>query len=404
MACMRTLLLAAGSALVLVCAALAQSDNSPATPELTKAEKEALATKAYFALRENCWGCHGEPGKRAYGETVPLDWILDYDQLIKTKTVVPGSAKESRLIYITAVEGKMPRRFDDKGRPSIEAELPEDAAEILIDWIKAGAPRWPAPEYTHEWVAVADAPEEGRIFSTHQGLVLAGEPGAYKLEKDAWQKLELAWPAAVVGTVVSDAGTYLLTHAHETFALQHWVAGGMKEVALPELKPGAQLVLVQSSKLELIAAVNGDNSPQRDLERWMLENGGWRMVSSFAEPDQFVLSGYGRRGDGTLVALAHTRTGFPVIAMLQLTDAGWETLSKIGAVGTPGLATMNEQGEALAWLGGQWWQFGKGEKGWQEVKVFATKTHAPVWDPVAKHWYLPGNRLHKLTPWRKPKD
>lgn len=109
-------------------------------PELTEDEK--LAARAYTVLRDNCWECHGEPGKEAFGETAPIDWILDCDKLIETMTVVPGSAGKSRLIYIIAVEGKMPREFDEDGMPSIEGELPEGDLQTLIDWIKAGAPRW----------------------------------------------------------------------------------------------------------------------------------------------------------------------------------------------------------------------------------------------------------------------
>lgn len=110
-------------------------------PELSSAD-ELLANRAFEVIRDNCWGCHGEPGKKAYGETAPLDWILDYDKLIETKTVIPGNAGKSRLIYITGVMGKMPREFDEDGLPSIEGELSEQDLQSLIDWIKADAPRW----------------------------------------------------------------------------------------------------------------------------------------------------------------------------------------------------------------------------------------------------------------------
>ena len=56
--------------------------------------------------------------------------------------MIPGHPGKSRLIYITAVEGKMPRAFDEKGAPSIEAELSEADQQTLIDWVKEGAPRW----------------------------------------------------------------------------------------------------------------------------------------------------------------------------------------------------------------------------------------------------------------------
>ena len=114
-------------------------DTEPA-PQPT--EDELLAASAYTVLKESCWDCHGNPDKEAFGETAPVDWILDYDKLIETKTVIPGSAGKSRLIYIIAVEGKMPREFDADGAPSIEGELNEQDLQTLIDWVKAGAPRW----------------------------------------------------------------------------------------------------------------------------------------------------------------------------------------------------------------------------------------------------------------------
>lgn len=94
-------------------------------------------------LRSRCWGCHGEPGKRAYGETGAVDWILDYDKLIDYSLVIPGKPGKSRLVYITAVEGKMPRAFDENGIPSLADSLTDAEQQVLIDWVKAGAPRWP---------------------------------------------------------------------------------------------------------------------------------------------------------------------------------------------------------------------------------------------------------------------
>lgn len=137
---MRSTLLAclALAALLAACAA----DRLPAPRAAAPAPVNELAQRAHDVLRRNCWGCHGQPGKKAYGETTPLDWILDYEKLIETRTVVPGHPGKSRLIYITAVEGKMPRAFDEKGAPSIEAELSEADQQTLIDWIKEGAPRW----------------------------------------------------------------------------------------------------------------------------------------------------------------------------------------------------------------------------------------------------------------------
>ncbi|MBX3472820.1 MAG: hypothetical protein KF754_00350 [Planctomycetes bacterium] len=138
--------------------ALAQDESAPkpkpAVKELSQAEKDALATQAYFVLRNRCWGCHGEPGKKAYGETVPLDWILDYDKLVEAKLVIPGKVKESRLVYLTTL-GKMPREFDAQGKPTKEGELSQFDYKALVEWVKAGAPKWPEMKFTHEWVPLA---------------------------------------------------------------------------------------------------------------------------------------------------------------------------------------------------------------------------------------------------------
>ncbi|MCZ7608254.1 MAG: hypothetical protein M5U25_19860 [Planctomycetota bacterium] len=145
---MRRVLLLGLAALLAACAAERLPSARGAEPEPDPVVEPApepvneLAQRAYTVLRDNCWGCHGQPGKKAYGETTPLDWILDYDKLIETKTVVPGHPGKSRLIYITAVEGKMPRAFDEQGAPSIEVGLSDEDQQTLIDWIKEGAPRW----------------------------------------------------------------------------------------------------------------------------------------------------------------------------------------------------------------------------------------------------------------------
>ncbi|MCB9936104.1 MAG: hypothetical protein H6840_10465 [Planctomycetes bacterium] len=141
---MRLTLLAclAFAALLAACASERLPAPRAAQHEPAPEPVNELAQRAYDVLRDDCWGCHGQPGRKAYGETTPLDWILDYDKLIETKTVIPGHPGKSRLIYITAVLGKMPRAFDEQGAPSIEVELSEADQQTLIDWIKEGAPRW----------------------------------------------------------------------------------------------------------------------------------------------------------------------------------------------------------------------------------------------------------------------
>ena len=119
-----------------------EPEPEPDQPSGPLSQRELdLANRAYTIIRENCWGCHGEPGRPAYGETVPLDWILEYDRLLEHKLVIPNSAGKSRLIRITLL-GDMPRAYDERGLPSKRALLDTDLIDELIEWINAGAPRW----------------------------------------------------------------------------------------------------------------------------------------------------------------------------------------------------------------------------------------------------------------------
>jgi hypothetical protein len=125
------------------CIAACASDRLPSARTKPPAPAvDPLAQTAYEVIRDNCWGCHGEPGKQAYGEVAVVDWILDYDKLIENSMVIPGKPGKSRLVYIVAVEGKMPRKFDEHGVPRLPGELSEEDIQTLIDWVKSGAPRW----------------------------------------------------------------------------------------------------------------------------------------------------------------------------------------------------------------------------------------------------------------------
>jgi hypothetical protein len=140
---MRLMLTALALTALASCIAACASDRLPSARATPPAPAiDPLGAQAYAVIRDNCWGCHGEPGKQAYGEFAPVDWLLDYDKLLETSLVIPGKPGKSRLVYIVAVEGKMPRKFDEHGVPRLQGELSEEDTQTLIDWIKAGAPRW----------------------------------------------------------------------------------------------------------------------------------------------------------------------------------------------------------------------------------------------------------------------
>jgi hypothetical protein len=401
---MRTILPALLCVTALLCAALAQ-DKQPADPaKAAEAETKALATQAYFVLRENCWPCHGEPGKKAYGETVPLDWILDYDQLIKTKTVVPGSAKESRLIYIIAVEGKMPRRFDEHGRPGIEAELPEPDLQILIDWVKAGAPKWTEPDFTHEWVNAASWPQDARLIATHLGLLALpdGEP-MQQLKDGKWQELPFTAKGTVLGSLPVGEVTWLLVATEKGTVLQQLDATGLREVPLPAWKSPKRVALVPGANIGVIGSFD-HKSPQDKLEHWTLVDGTWSKTATFDEPDQWLPVSYSRNEAGQLLALATLRTGMAGWAMLQRTgegsDADWEVLAQISGIGTPGMGSMAPGGEALVLLGGELYGYQADKNKWQPMTVGRSKGQF-TWHTSEKAWYQAGSALQKLVPWRE---
>lgn len=395
---MRTMLPALLCVIALLCAALAQ-DKQPAEPEkAADAEAKALATQAYFVLRENCWSCHGEPGKKAYGETVPLDWILDHDQLLKTKTVVPGSAKESRLIYIIAVEGKMPRAFDENGRPGIEAEMPEADLQTLIDWVKAGAPKWPEPEYSHEWARVAAMPQDARLVDSHLGLLAVPDGDPIQQFKDGkWHNLEHAVDGSLLEASTATDATWLLLQTKDKYALQRLDAKGLSVLKLPDWKAPRRVMLLPGST-GLVAAVEGDGGREL-LQHWSFADGQWTMAAEFREPDQWVPLRFARNDQGGLLTLGARRTaaGF---AMLQLVDGGWETLARVGGMGTPGPAALGPDGNALVKIGDALYQFQPDQAKWQPLEV-ARNAGQFTWQASERAWYQAGTALQKLIPWRE---
>ncbi len=94
----------------------------------------SLAAKAQAILKANCYRCHGQaiPPKGGFG------YVLDREQLVAGKKVVPGKPAESQ-IHQRLLKGEMPPKTQ-KIRPS-----QEDVA-VLRRWIEAGAPALPVPK------------------------------------------------------------------------------------------------------------------------------------------------------------------------------------------------------------------------------------------------------------------
>ena len=95
-----------------------------------------IALKAKAVLKDNCHGCHGDGGSAANGF-----YVLS-PRSLKSR-VMPGQpeqSEQSRLIRVLLPNGSMPK----DGEPLAAADR-----QTLIDWIKAGAPRFlPKPNRT----------------------------------------------------------------------------------------------------------------------------------------------------------------------------------------------------------------------------------------------------------------
>jgi mono/diheme cytochrome c family protein len=98
-----------------------------------EADDGPLAKQAQEVLKANCYRCHGANGTAEGG----LNYVLDRQQLVVRKKLVPGDAKKSRL-YRRVQEGEMPPE-GEKPRPS-ERDL-----TLLRQWIESGAADFDPP-------------------------------------------------------------------------------------------------------------------------------------------------------------------------------------------------------------------------------------------------------------------
>lgn len=352
-------LAATAALLALACAvtiALAQDEPAPepkpqpAPKELTQAEKEALATRAYFVLRNRCWGCHGEPGKTAYGETVALDWILDYDKLVEAKLVIPGKVKESRLIYLTTL-GKMPREFDENGKPSKEGELPESEQKALLEWVKSGAPKWPEMKYSHEWVTVgrrSALDEAPMMLTTHDGVARfarskEGKVRVSKLHGADWESV--AWPehlpqSVPVASLPTNRGTatYFVVRDRSTretvlvkldrggfVADKARLKGVLQGISLHPGRDGAEVELIASGRTELSHG-GKDEYFVEGVTVQALKSGQWVELDRFFQPNGWHVHARKRDQAGEIVLVAAKNNNSEAGVWVQ-TGGDWKSIS-----------------------------------------------------------------------------
>ena len=68
-----------------------------------------------------------------------LDLITD--ELVKSDVIDLEQPEESE-IYDLVASGNMPRKMNEAGKPKLRNPLPPAVADRLLEWIRAGAPRW----------------------------------------------------------------------------------------------------------------------------------------------------------------------------------------------------------------------------------------------------------------------
>lgn len=117
-----------------------QSTEGPKDPPktYTEAEKAQLATDFNKLMKEQCAECHDYGAKKVYDK---IDYLLDHDKLVRSKIVNLDKPEESTL-YGEIEEGEMPRKFDESGKPKIKVKLAKEQADLVLNWLKAGAPAW----------------------------------------------------------------------------------------------------------------------------------------------------------------------------------------------------------------------------------------------------------------------
>lgn len=117
-----------------------QSTEGPKDPPktYTEAEKAQLAADFNKLMKEQCAECHDYGAKKVYDK---IDYLLDHDKLVKSKIVNLDKPEESTL-YGEIEEGEMPRKFDESGKPKIKVKLAKEQADLVLNWLKAGAPAW----------------------------------------------------------------------------------------------------------------------------------------------------------------------------------------------------------------------------------------------------------------------
>jgi mono/diheme cytochrome c family protein len=106
--------------------------------------KSDVAAEARAILKAACHRCHGDDGTVEGG----FSYVLDREQLVSRKQIVPGSAAKSRLIR--RVQGnEMPPEGETPG-------LTKEQITLLAKWVDAGAPDFNRSQPPRKFISPGD--------------------------------------------------------------------------------------------------------------------------------------------------------------------------------------------------------------------------------------------------------
>jgi formylglycine-generating enzyme required for sulfatase activity/mono/diheme cytochrome c family protein len=124
------------------CLSLALLDSRSSTAAENKAD---LAKKAKAILLTNCYACHGRNGANEGS----FNFVLDREQLVRSKKVIPGQPRKSRLFQKVSLDEMPP--------DTVKAPRPSDKdVTTLRQWIEAGAPDFNPPPEKREFISRAE--------------------------------------------------------------------------------------------------------------------------------------------------------------------------------------------------------------------------------------------------------
>ena len=186
--------------LLCACAAALFTFLGQIQAEPSDKEKLELANKVYVLLKDKCYSCHGDPNGKAMGKVdgERFNWVLDYDKLISTRLLAPND--EQSEIYTSMKSGSMPR---EAGNTRKRVKLPQEDIDLVLSWIKAGAPKWdpdakslPAPKVAWKDLAIKGPSARGESAmceGPNNTVVLFGGNIGDGIMGDTWVLANGAW-------------------------------------------------------------------------------------------------------------------------------------------------------------------------------------------------------------------